>query len=237
MELIKSSVAGILCLITFWVLSGSPRKKPNVININGRYYQIVGTLSDTRVEIRRTFGQWCRDKWVGGWRKLRIALACIGIGACGGAEFQLTPTEAQTDAGYAMPDSAHPTYDDPYVDPVLDAGPDVRLGFKPDAAGLDSSPEASTVDAPAEASTCTPAAWDCGGAFIPPSRICINHRDAMGVSHPTASNPPAACEACPLSCACLVANVTCGIYNGGPVEHLVGCTETSPNQAEVTCQP
>ena len=240
MELIRTSLAGVLCLITFWVLSGPSRKKPNVININGRHYQIVGTLSDTRVEIRRTLGQWVSDKWVDSWRKIRIALACIGIGACGGAEFQLAdpikPDANLVDAPVGL--DAPPVYDD--VDPVFDAGPDARLGFKPDASTQEASTlivEASTQEAASpEASTCAPVAWDCGGAFIPPGRICINHRDAMGISHPTASNPPAACDACPLDCGCILAHLTCGIFNGGPIEYLAGCVERQPNEPEVTCQ-
>lgn len=237
MELILSLCSTLAVIGLVWLITDAfdPRP-PQIININGRKYRIVGTLNDTRVKIRRTFGQWVKDKWTGARRRVGVLLASLGLYACGGAEFSLADPN-QTDAGSTAPDAARVTYVDPYVDPP-DAQTDAGIAqtsdaqTKPDAQSDVASAEALAPGAPA----CTSAAWDCGGAFIPPGRICINHRDVAGVSHPGAASPPAACDTCPLSCACLIANVECGIYNGGPIEHLVGCAEAQPNQTEVTCQ-
>jgi hypothetical protein len=205
-------------------------EKPQVININGRNYRIIGVLSDTRVKIRRTFGQWCLDKWNASKRWIRIALACIGVGACGGTEFQLADQTAPDAGVFVKTDAARPTYVDPYVDPT----PDARVGSKSDAGVVEAS--SLTRDASPEADACTPSSWMCGTTVVLPGRFCLNYRDVTDASHEIQQNIPPACNACALSCACLLSAVTCGIYNGGPIAHLAGCVEVQPNQAEVICQ-
>lgn len=226
MELIKHSVAGVICLVTFWILAGPPRKKPQILNINGRKFEIIGVVDGNHLKIRRTFGQWAVDKWHGARRFIRIALACIGVGACGGAEFSLTPN--QTDAGtYATPDAGRVSYVDPYVDPPIEAGPDARLGFKLDAGAPDAR-DAQTADVP---DACFEPSWQCGTTSILPGRFCLNY-----AGRTTQQNIPAACSVCGPTCACIEANTTCGIFDG-VLYHTAGCVEASPNEIEVTCQP